>query len=263
MYGAPEIIAGVLALALSTPAALPGQSAPGVDSLRFASPVTLTELDMRNLAGHPARLAWSPDGTQLYMQTLDGDFGKTSSTPHHYVIVARTGAIEPVAIEPEWAADSWVAKSGQRSNDNPPMKIELKIESRQERPTSIPQGGELARGGTSAAMTDNDLISAISTETIGIIMLLLNGEVVGKFENTVLVPGLTYGWGPMGSRVIAFAAQKNGSIIVMDASGTKRTVAGSKNAILPAWSPDGDRLVWLQKAGRTTYALKVSRVSVR
>jgi hypothetical protein len=85
---------------------------------------------------------------------------------------------------------------------------------------------------------------------------------VGRFENTVLVPGLTYGWGPAGSRLIAFAAQKNGTLVVMDHAGRQERIPGSRDAILPAWSPGGDRIAWLEKAGRGKYALRVSHVSV-
>ena len=82
------------------------------------------------------------------------------------------------------------------------------------------------------------------------------------FVNTVIVPGLTYGWAPEGTKLIAYAAQKTGRVVVMDASGSKKEVPGSKEAILPAWSQDLGRLAWLQKQGRRVWELRVSRVSV-
>jgi Tol biopolymer transport system component len=87
----------------------------------------------------------------------------------------------------------------------------------------------------------------------------LAGETVGEFVNSVIVPGLTFGWGPKGSTVIAYAAQKSGRVVVMDAKGSKQEVAGSKDAILPAWSPDGSRLAWLQKDGKKKYELRIAK----
>jgi hypothetical protein len=131
-----------------------------------------------------------------------------------------------------------------------------------EHTTSLPRGGELARGGTSPNISENDELTIIGAQTVSIITLLLGREIVGQFTNSVLVPGLTYGWGPMGAKVIAFATPKTGRVVVMDDLGQKQEIAGSKSATLPAWSPNGDRVVWLQKDGRRKFLLQVSRVSV-
>jgi hypothetical protein len=244
------------------PASAAVQGPPRVDSLRFTSPAPLVALDMDNLKGEPARLAWSPDGTQLYLQTVEGGFGREEAAPHHYILSAADGASRDVRAEPEWAAQYWTAKSGQSSPDDPPLTIELQTERVKERTTSLPRGGELARGGTSPNISENDELTIIGAQTVSVITLVLGGEIVGQFTNSVLVPGLTYGWGPMGAKVVAFAAQKNGRIVVMDDVGHKQEIAGSKDAILPAWSPDGDRIAWLQKDGRKKYLVQVSRVSV-
>jgi hypothetical protein len=239
------------------------QGPPRVNALRFSRPASLATLDMEELKGEPSRLAWSPDGNRLYLQTLAGGFGNQNVELRHYVLGAATGVAEPVEEEPDWARQYWTAKSGQSSPDDPPLRIELRTERQRQQTTSLPRGGDLARGGLTPNMTENDEIAMIGGQTIPVITLLLNGEIVGEFVNSVLVPGLTYGWGPMGAKIIAFAAPKTGRVIVMDDLGQRQEIAGSKNAILPAWSPDGDRVVWLQKDGRRKFLLQVARVSVR
>jgi hypothetical protein len=252
----------VAAIALLLPGLAAGQGAPRVNELRFSKPAPLGTLDMEELKGEPARLAWSPDGTKLYLQTLEGGFGREDATRRHYVVSAETGERQHIEAEPEWAAQYWTAKSGQSSPDDPPLKIALETEQIKERTTSLPRGGELARGGTSPNISENDELTIIGAQTVSVITLRLGGEVVGQFTNAVLVPGLTYGWGPMGAKVIAFAAPKSGRVVVMDDLGQKQEISGSRDAILPAWSPDGDRVAWLQKDGRRKYLLQVSRVSL-
>jgi hypothetical protein len=224
----------------------------------------LAQLDMGKLKGEPSRLAWSPDGSQIYLQTLEGGFGRANVKLRHYVFNLANGAKEDLQVEPEWASKYWTAKSGQTSPDGPLLKIELKTEQRREQTTSVPRGGDLARGGTSidtGTSVGDGVAAAYNSQATAVHLMLLKGETVGEFVNSVIVPGLTFGWGPQGSRLIAFAAQKTGRVIVMDEQGAKQEVAGSQDAILPAWSADGGRLAWLQKEGRGKFVLQVARVS--
>jgi hypothetical protein len=257
----PEIF-GCALFALLFSVLLTSQSAPRVNSLRFSTPVPVVTLEMEELKGEPSRLAWSPEGTQLYLQTLEGGFGRPDVALHHYILDAASGATQSIDSEPEWAYQYWTAKSGQSSPDDPPLTIELKTERQRQQTTSLPTGGDLARGGLSPGLSENDELTIIGAQMISVITLLLNGEIVGEFTNSVLVPGLTYGWGPMGAKVIAFATPKTGRVAVMDDLGQKQEIAGSKNAILPAWSPNGDRVIWLQKEGRRKFSLQVARVSI-
>ena len=104
------------------------------------------------------------------------------------------------------------------------------------------------------------MAAAYNNQPVAVNMLLVGGATVGEFVNSVIMPGMTFGWGPKGTKVIAFAEPKNGRITIMDAQGEKREVQGSKNAILPAWSPDGTRIAWLQKDGKKKFTLQVARV---
>ena len=233
------------------------------DSLRFTEPATVVEIDLETLKGQPSRLAWSADGSQLYLQTLEGAFGKPDAKLRHYLFATTNGAKQDLQGEPEWAAEYWVAKSGQAAPAGP-LKIELKSEQRRERTTSVPMGGDLARGGTTVATgtaANDGVAAAYTSQTVPVHSMLLKGEVVGEFVNSVIVPGLSFGWSPKGTSAIAFAAQNSGRIVVMDEQGHKQEVPGSKDAILPAWSQDGGRLAWLQKDGRRTFLLQVVRVT--
>jgi hypothetical protein len=241
-----------------------------IDTVKISAPTTVTEIDLGKLKGEPSRLAWSPDGSQLYLQTLEGTFadaasGRSNVKLRHYLFAASNGSKKDLQAEPDWATAYWLAKSGQASPDGPPLRIELKTDERLERTTSVPRGGDLAKGGGSPDLTGTSAgdagAAAYNSQTVSTHSMLLKGETVGEFVNSVIVPGLTFGWGPKGTKAIAFAAPKTGRVVVMDEQGGKQEVAGSKDAMLPAWSPDGARLAWLQKDGRKKFLLQVARVS--
>jgi hypothetical protein len=126
-------------------------------------------------------------------------------------------------------------------------------------------GGELAKGGvggTTGSSAGDVGAAAYNMQAVPVITLAYRGETIGEFVNTVMVPGLTYGWGPKGTNVLAFAAPaSSGKVVVIDDQGGKITIAGSKDAVLPAWSPDGARLAWLQKDGKKKFQLVVASVS--
>lgn len=237
-------------------------SAQGVS---ISAPATVATLDMGRLKGEPSRLAWSPDGSDLYVQTREGAFGQANAKLHHYVFSAANGAKRDVDAEPGWASAYWTAKSAQASPDDPGLKIELKTEQRQQRTTSVPMGGDMARGGTApgeAGTTSGDaMAAAYGTQRATVHMMQLKGATIGEFVNSVIVPGLTFGWAPKGTKAIAFTEPEDGRVVVMDAAGSKREIEASEDAILPAWSQDGAKIAWLQQDGRRKFVLRVAGVS--
>ncbi len=239
------------------------QSPMRVGALKLSQPSTIAELDTAKLKGQPSRLAWSADGTQLYVQTMEGSFGQPGQKLRHYAITVADGSRQDLQAEPDWASAYWTTKSGQTSPDGPPLKIELKTETRTEKTVSSPMGGDLARGGAGGETgtgAGDALAAAYNQQPVPVNTMLVSGSIVGQFVNSVIVPGLTFGWGPKGSKVIAFTEHKSGRVVVMDERGEKREVAGSKDAILPAWSADGTRIAWLQRDGKKRFTLQVARV---
>lgn len=256
------ITLAALLFALSVTAA--AQQPLKLETLTFSEPATIAEIDTDKLKGQPARLAWSPDGAQLYVQMLDGQFGQAGAKASHHAFDATSGRRQDLRSEPEWASAYWTLKSAQASPDDAAMKIDLKSERRTERTVSTPTGGDLARGGSDPTVGTGagDAISAAySRQAIPVHSMFLRGELIGEFINSVIVPGLTFGWGPVGTKVIAFVASKSGRVVVMDGQGMKKDVGETRDAVLPAWSSDATRLAWLQKDGRRKFDLQVARVA--
>ena len=247
---------------LTAAAVTTAQTPLKVGRLSFGSPRTVAELDMGKLKGQPSRLAWAPDGTELYIQTIEGAFPEPKAV-HHYTVNATGGVPTAAPAEPEWVSPYWTLKSQQASPDLPEHKIALESQESRQQTTNVPLGGDLARGGTSVATgtsSTDATAAAYNSQMVMVHTMKLSGEIIGQFVNSVIVPGLTFGWGPKGSQAIAYAAHKSGKVIVMDAEGKRQELDGTKDALLPAWSPDGSRLAWLQKDGRRKFVLKVTEV---
>ena len=252
----------LIAVAMAFPAVITAQEPVDVTKLTFSAPSTIATLEKNDIKGQPARLAWSADGSELYLQSIDGNFGLPPAPQRHYVFDATTGKKRSAQGEPEWAAAYWAMKSDRAAPDLPSMQIDLTSETRVEKMVSTPMGGALARGGVGgdAGTGAGEAMSAAQNQTpVPVHTMRLGGETIGEFVNTVIVPGLTFGWGPKGSKVIAFSAQRSGRVVVMDNTGKKHEVGGTKDALLPAWSPDGQRLAWIQRDGKK-YELKIARV---
>jgi hypothetical protein len=269
-------LAGV-ALLVAAPAFVVAQGPRLTAGLKIAEPVRVAELNMDELKGEPFRLGWSPDGSQLYVQTLEGTWadantGRANATFHHYLFgvgvgapVGRNFSSASTTLEapPTWFAGYWGWKNGRHAPGVPELLIDLQTEQEKRMTTSVPMGGDLAKGGASATSTSagDAGAAAYNSQWIPIHTMVYKGEKIGQFVNTVIVPGLTYGWGPPGSNILAFAALGSGRVTIVDERGEKLVVPGSKDALLPAWSLDGAKLAWLQKDGRKKYQLYVATVS--
>jgi hypothetical protein len=233
-------------------------------AVQISAPALVSTIDTGKLKGEPTQLAWSEDGTKLFLQTSDRD-SKGMVTNHRcFVMSAADGKPEPVDAPPAWATDYWVWKSNKFAPGSTTFGIEVKQEDRKTTPTSSPMGGDLARGGAGDAGGGGTSAGEVAsragqTQTQRVFSLTARGENVGEFVNQQFLPGYTFSWSPR-DRMIAYA-HPSGRLAVMNEEGYKQQVDGTKNVILPAWSIDGKRIAFLQRAGKNKYELYIANVT--
>jgi hypothetical protein len=250
-------------LAVILLAATPGSPLADASKLTLSAPAAIVELDTGKLKGDLVRLSWSPDGQQIYIQTVERDRSGGIKSTHHHLLALDGKPPKGLDEEPAWSTRYWAWKSGPSAPGLLAFKIDPDQQRRRRTATSTPMGGDLAKGGaeggTGAAgpgMSTGDVMAAAAQSQMESVWTLkLKGEVVGEFVNTPAIPGLTFGWAPMGTGLIAFA-NPEGRIVIMDDQGRKQPIA-SKGALLPAWTADGARLAYLEKTGKNKATLKI------
>jgi hypothetical protein len=235
-------------------------AAVDASAVRIGAPATVTELDLGKLKGELRQLAWSRDGSELYVQTADGNPG--SEKFRHYVVPIAGGAAAPVDTVPEWATDYWGVKSDRFA---PGLRsLVIGFEQKQEKikvGTGTGRPGEQAGG--SAGSFPVDVEKTAEGQLQNYARLTFAGETISEFVNQMPIPGLMFSWGPSGSGAMAYTDRQFGRLMLIDQHQRKQTVPGVKDALLPAWSIDGTRLAWVQKSGRRKYTLVWATVSTR
>ena len=228
------------------------------------------DIDLGRVKGQLVRqLAWSPDGKELYLMTYDANKDASIKKVYHSVITVADSRIRSVDAQPTWATEYWTWKSAQAAPDNPALKIDVSQERRKESAVATPMGGDMARGGTgggdvaggAGGLTIDSAIAAKDAMLMSdVYSLKFKGEVVGEFVNHPTVPGLTFGWAPKGTGLIAYADVKSGRLVLMNYGGDKQKIDGTRDVVLPAWSGSGEQLAYLEKRGRTKFVLFVASV---
>jgi hypothetical protein len=215
-----------------------------VASLAVAPPLTLAQVERRALHGEPSRLAWSADGTRLYLQSRDG-LGRAVRYRHFQMRLGET-AFTPLDEEPGWAAEYWHSKVTEAAPGLPALKIEVSVDTHRTRVAPIAGGFASAATGTGS--------DAASTVTLAYVTLSFLGVEIGRWATDEAKSGVTFGWGPAGSGAVAFV-DRQGRLTLIDKERRVRPVARTTHVLLPAWSPDGNYVAYLEQQGRSGYRL--------
>ena len=220
----------------------------------------VAELDLGKLKGELRQLAWSRDGSELYVQTADGP--EAAEKLRHFIVPVGGGAAKPIEQEPEWASDYWGFKSDRFA---PGLRsLIIGFEQKQEKVkvgTGSGRPGEQAGG--SPGSTPVDIEKTAEGQYQNYARLTFAGETISEFLNQKPIPGLMFSWGPVGSGAMAYTTRELGQLMLIDQLHRKQTVSGVKDALLPAWSTDGARLAWVQKTARKKYALVWATVATK
>jgi hypothetical protein len=239
-----------------------------------ASTITITphavgEISLDNLHGSLRRLAWSPDGKQLYLQTFDQNKDASPKQLYHYLLSTADAKVKKLDAEPDWAETYWAWKSAQASADNTAFAIELITERKRATAVATPMGGDYARGGSGSDISGgaggasmSDMAAAANQQQLNDVRTLkLKGEVIAEYVNLPIAPGQTFGWAPKGSgALIAYADKNNGKLTVMDATGAKKKFDDTSRVALPSWSADGAQIAWLEGKGKKDYVVVIGEV---
>src|SRR5581483_100686 len=236
----------------------------------LTTPQPIVELDTGKLKGEIAQLAWSPDGSEFYVETIDRDRAGNVLGARHYVISTAAKNVKNVDQQPQWAMKYWAWKSAQTAPGMASFKIAVDQHEEMLRATSTPTGGAMAKGGTAdpvQGMTFEEVANASNaTQKQLVSTLKVNKDVIGTWVNEGVMPGVSFTWSPAPLHLLAYAKrdQKDGGpIVVMDSAGEKQDLAGPKNAILPAWSDDGKHLAWLERKDKKKFELMVADITVQ
>jgi WD40 repeat protein len=251
----------------------PTPSATNVSELTLAAPQTIAEIDAGKLTGEPGRLAWSPDGSQFYLQTVERDKRGNVKSAKHYLISTADKSVKKVDLEPAWASKYWVWKSDKASPAAPAFTFTVDKHEEVKRAVSAPTGGDLARGGTdvggrggSGTSVSDAAAAAYASQPVIIYTLRLKGAgwdwPVGEWSNEAVTPGLNYTWAPAPLHAIAYAKRGGGPLVLLDDAGHRQELKGAKAAVLPAWADDGKRIAWLERKDKKKYDLMVAEVSL-
>lgn len=222
------------------------------------TPKAVAEFEIAKLRGVIRRLAWNADNTQLYLQTAELGSDAQPKALNHYLLDAATGSLKKADTEPAWAAEYYTWKSWKSAPGDDAFAIEVGEEQRKATATSIPMGGDYARGGTGAdvsgaagsASAESVAAAAQQLQSGTARIMKLKGQVVGEWMNQPIVPGQSFGWGPAGSGLIAYAEVNNRQLMVMDKSGAKQKIGDTKGVYVPAFSADLKKLAWMEVRGK-------------
>ena len=246
----------LLILASALVSALQAADAIDVSKLHVGPAVSVTELDLAKLKGELRQLGWSANGLEIYVETAEGN--PPSEKLHHHTVSVLGGAVETLETRPDWAQAYWSYKSDRRAPGYDSIEIDVKFDqTTQKVGTGSTRPGAQAAGGFSNFAEDSAM--AGEGQKLPVVHFLLYNEMIGEFKNQRPIPGLTFSWGPKGTGAIAFV-DADGRLTLLDKEKHTLRVANARDVVLPAWTPDGSHLAWLQKTAKKKYTLVVAPV---
>ena len=236
-------------------------------TLTLSMPAIMVSLTGDALPGFPVRMTWSPDGGEIYVRMIKRDrWG--NETMFHRIVAVPSGRIETVEREPAWSNVYWALKSGYACPGLPDFRVDSETRVEQVSPTNSGVGGSIAQNsgdpygpGFELGPQGQALMArAMQAQSVTTVTMKIKGQIVSEFINTSPMPGLLFGWAPEGFGAVAYAGSKR-RLVVMDQHGHRFDVASTGGVLLPAWSPDGARLAWLEQDGSAKFILKTANVA--
>lgn len=219
-----------------------------------SSPSAVLEIDAGKLKGRPTRLALREDGL-VFLRAADIDrWGNERG--RNYLIAPDGGDPVVVADEPAWAAHYWSWKSGFAAPGVPALRFD--IETREQARTatgSTQEAPGMVNPNNSDPSQSQIAKDVASMQKVVTTTVRLKGHLVIEAVNGGISPGQTFGWAPAPLAALAFVDAKK-RLVLVDRAGHKREVEGPRDVLLPAWSSDGKRVMYLQK-DKKKYLLSV------
>jgi len=246
-----------------------GTASQAVDAARLviSKPAAVTELSGNALPGFPAAMAWSPDGGEIYVRLVHRDRW-ANETVYHRLISIPGGQVRSADREPSWATIYWAWKSAYNAPGLPQFRIDSETRTQQVAPTNSGVGGSIAQNAGDPYGPGFDLgpqghaivARAMQAQTVTTTTLTIRGQLISEFVNTQSMPGLLFGWAPVGCDALAYADSKR-RLVIMDRAGRRHEERATKGVMLPAWSPDGTSLAWLAEISSSRFVLTTAQVS--
>lgn len=234
-----------------------------VSKLTVGAPASVAQIETSR--GEPRRLAWAPDGATLYLQLVSGK--PPAEQAHHLVVHLADGRVEALESEPAWAHAYWTRKQDRHAPGDEALILDIDMRQETLKAGPGPSGvldrtgspNSLASAGPSA---ENLAAGSHGNQKVSVVALSFVGQEIARWINTPKpMPGLVFGWGPEGSDALVYASEK-GVVTLLDRKKRRLAIPGTSDALLPAWSDDGERLAWLMKRGKNTHAVVWAPVSV-
>jgi hypothetical protein len=253
----------LLILALVGFAAFTIVEAADLTPFAISAPAVVMDFDGHTIQGDPVQLAISSQPGVFYLQTADGY--APNVTIRHYTITLGDKAPAKTKSEPPWADQYWAFKS---RRDAPAqhdllISVETRVENNRLPTQSLADKARgMESGGGAIAMRGAEEAANDSKNATRIRALKLKGTTIGEFyDEAPLLPGLTFGWSPESQHAVAFA-DGSGKLAVMDyfLDATQK-IDATENVLLPAWTMDGTKIVFLERTGKNRYALEQVTIS--